>query len=181
MTTICFISDEDVVIQEFLRNDSCSQLADKYLLAMVFTYFKRADYLPQDYTRYNFFVALFLAHDMEEDDEDIKFELYIWALGFNWQQHFKQMMTSREILWKAMDHRGIVSRACCESVMAIKPNHPVWQRTRAEVHAGAIRPYSGSSTAVCCNCKKVKSTVNADSGISKSGDDSDSPNADYFK
>jgi speedy protein len=50
--------DEDAVIQEFLKKDTCSQLADKYLLAMVFTYFKRAQYTPQAFTRYNFFVAL---------------------------------------------------------------------------------------------------------------------------
>jgi speedy protein len=52
------VQDEDVVIQEFFKTDTCSQLADKYLLAMVFTYFTRAQYAPQEFTRYNFFVAL---------------------------------------------------------------------------------------------------------------------------
>jgi speedy protein len=60
--------------------------------------------------------ARFLAHDIEEDDEDIKFDLYIWALGFFWLQHYQEMLTSREVLWRVMDYRGIVSRACCEKV-----------------------------------------------------------------
>jgi speedy protein len=58
----------------------------------------------------------FLAHDIEEDDEDIKLELYIWALGLEWQQHYQEMLASREVLWKVMGYRGIVSRACCEKV-----------------------------------------------------------------
>jgi speedy protein len=59
-TDLCInlFQDEDAVIQEFFKTDACSQLADKYLLAMVFTYFKRAQYAPQEFTRYNFFVAL---------------------------------------------------------------------------------------------------------------------------
>jgi speedy protein len=60
--------------------------------------------------------ARFLAHDIEEDDEDMKSELYIWALGFQWEQHYQEMLTSRDVLWKVIGHRGIVSRACCEKV-----------------------------------------------------------------
>jgi speedy protein len=60
--------------------------------------------------------ARFLAHDIEEDDEDIKLELYIWALGLHWQQHYQEMLSSREALWRVIGHRGIVSRACCEKV-----------------------------------------------------------------
>lgn len=53
---------------------------------------------------------------MEEDDEDMKLELYIWALGLEWQQHCQEMLTSRDVLWKVIDYHGIVSRACCEEV-----------------------------------------------------------------
>jgi hypothetical protein len=60
--------------------------------------------------------ARFLAHDLEEDEEDIKLELYIWALGLEWQQHYQELLTSREVLWKVIGYRGIVSRACCEKV-----------------------------------------------------------------
>jgi speedy protein len=70
------------------------------------------------YMKCNFFYgnARFLAHDVEEDDEDMKCELYIWAFGFQWQWHYQELLTSREALWKVIGHRGIVSRACCEKV-----------------------------------------------------------------
>ena len=60
--------------------------------------------------------ARFLAHDIEEDDEDMKLELYIWALGLEWHLHYKEMLTSRDVLWKVIGYRGIVSTACCEEV-----------------------------------------------------------------
>jgi len=60
--------------------------------------------------------ARFLAHDIEEDDEDMKLELYIWALGLEWQLHYKEMLNSRDVLWKVIGYRGIVSTACCEEV-----------------------------------------------------------------
>lgn len=58
----------------------------------------------------------FLAHDIEEDDEDMKLELYIWALGLEWRLHYEEMLTSRDVLWKVIGYRGIVSTACCEEV-----------------------------------------------------------------
>lgn len=60
--------------------------------------------------------ARYLAHDIEEDDEDMKFELYIWALGFEWQLRYKEMLNSRDVLWKVIGYRGIVSTATCEKV-----------------------------------------------------------------
>jgi speedy protein len=60
--------------------------------------------------------ARYLAHDIEEDDEDMKLELYIWALGLEWQLHYKEMLTSRDVLWKVIGYRGIVSTATCEEV-----------------------------------------------------------------
>jgi hypothetical protein len=65
---------------------------------------------------------------MEEDDEDIKLELYIWALGLEWQQHYQELLASREVLWKVIGYRGIVSRACCEKVHTEGFFFPVAQR-----------------------------------------------------
>jgi hypothetical protein len=63
--------------------------------------------------------------------------------------------------------------------MSLRPDHPVWQRNRAEIHAGANR---SSSKLVCCNCSKLKSgnEIN-DSGIFESSDDTDSINSDNSK
>ncbi|KAJ9596947.1 hypothetical protein L9F63_012017 [Diploptera punctata] len=179
--TFLQLLDEDAVIQEFLKNDMCSLVADRYLLAMVFTYFKRARYSAIQYTRYNFFVALYLAHDIEEDDEDIKCELYIWALGIHWQQHYEDMLASREALWMAMDHRAIVSRTCCEKVMALRPDHSAWQRHRSEIHSGAIRPYDALKISECCQHNKLMSMTEVnDSGIFEN-DDTESCDSDISK
>ncbi|PNF32121.1 hypothetical protein B7P43_G02840, partial [Cryptotermes secundus] len=137
----CFLRfiDRDPVIQEFLRKDTCYILADRYLLAMIFMYFKRAGYKVQDFTSYSFFVALFIALDIEED-YNFKNELYSWALGYHWRERYKELQKSRNALWKAMDYRAIVSRAQCEKVISLRPHHYIWRRIRSPLYAGAKRP-----------------------------------------
>ena len=39
---------------------------------MVFTYFKRAKFNLQEYTKDNFYLALYLASDIEEDIDEYK-------------------------------------------------------------------------------------------------------------
>lgn len=46
------------MIQDFLLHDVCYRLSDRYLLAMVFAYFKRALLPTDEYTTKNFFIAL---------------------------------------------------------------------------------------------------------------------------
>ncbi|KAM3675029.1 LOW QUALITY PROTEIN: speedy protein A [Ammospiza maritima maritima] len=57
MTSFFKLFDDDL-IQDFLWMDCCCEIADKYLLAMTFVYFKRANFTPSEHTRINFFVAL---------------------------------------------------------------------------------------------------------------------------
>jgi len=133
--------DEDDHIYDFLTYDSCCKLADKYLLAMVFTYFKRAGLKRREFNRTNFFIALYLAHDIEEDEDEHKLEIVFWALGHNWRQYLRRFTTMRDKLWKKMNYRAIVSCRLCNEVMAIAPNHHLWERHRPVHHAGAIRAY----------------------------------------
>lgn len=57
-----------------------------------------------------------LAHDMEEDEEESKFEIYPWALGRNWQCKLIVFIQCRDRLLQRMNYETLVSKQCCEQV-----------------------------------------------------------------
>ena len=127
-------------IKDFLSMDSCAKLADKYLLAMVYVYFRRALLPLKQYNRMNFFAALFLAHVMEEEDQEMH-ELFFWALGESWVTRLPVLVAHRDDLWHQMGFRALVSRRTCEEVISMAPSHEIWQRARLPYHGGALRCY----------------------------------------
>lgn len=108
---------------------------------MVFTYFKRAKFSLHEYTREHFYLALYLASDIEEDVDEYKYEIFPWALGNSWRSKFSSFLRKRDALLRRIGYRAIVSRKCCEEVMNFKAEHIIWKRERAEDHGGATRTY----------------------------------------
>jgi hypothetical protein len=109
---------------------------------MVFTYFKRAKFYLNEYTRINFYLALYLASDIEEDVDEYKYEIFPWALGGRWRTKFSGFLKKRDALLRRIGYRAIVSRKCCEEVMGLVPDHYAWKRERSEDHGGATRAYA---------------------------------------
>ncbi|XP_065068228.1 speedy protein A-like [Rhopilema esculentum] len=132
---------DDEIIQDFMWNDGCAKLLDKYLIAMVYVYLRRAKLSTKQYNCINFFAALLLAHDMEEDDEEIKQEIFPWVFASKWKIGQLSLVKRKDSLLKRMNFRSLVSHQTCLEVFGLCPEHPLWQRERQPHHGGAIRIY----------------------------------------
>ena len=149
-------------LKQLLDIDKCNNYVDNYLLAMVFVYFKRLELSLAEYSVDNFWLCLYLAHDQEEDEEELKWELLPWALGPTWEISVPQFLKDKDQLWRRMDCRSVVSRQQCEQIMAISHSTGVWCRARGEKHGGAVRRVSvqfvpggpGSQAPLCVRCQK---------------------------
>ncbi|XP_012784013.2 speedy protein E4-like [Ochotona princeps] len=122
---------EDPVIQSFLEADIFLKVSDKYLLAMVVEYFGRVGLPGHLYNRIHFFLALYIASDMEEDNPTSKRSIFQFLLGKeHWPDLYKEFLKLKMEFFHAMDHRAWVTPELCEEIQAQNPHHWVWGRER---------------------------------------------------
>ncbi|XP_069835050.1 speedy protein 1-A-like [Dendropsophus ebraccatus] len=131
---------DDIHINTFLAKDRCMRISDKYLLAMVLVYLRRGHLRTEEYRR-NFFPALFLANQLEEDEEDFRREIYAWTRGTTWTAKKEELLHRRNQLLLRIGFRAWVDRTTCDLVMAEEPLHWAWRRERKIHHSWAIRYY----------------------------------------
>ena len=53
---------------------------------------------------------------MEEDEEEVKYDIFPWALGVTWRSRYIGFLKRRERLWQRIGYRAVVSSKCCEEV-----------------------------------------------------------------
>ena len=59
-------------------------MLSRFLLVLVFIYFKRGNLALSEYTEYNFWTALYIAHDMEEEVSVFRHEILAWIAESKW-------------------------------------------------------------------------------------------------
>ncbi|XP_030156332.1 speedy protein E4-like [Lynx canadensis] len=120
---------EDPVVKRFLAWDKNLRVSDKYLLSTVIAYFSRAGLFSWQFRRIHFFLALYLANDMEEDNQAPKQAIFSFLYGKNRSQrplfHKLRFQFIRSMGWKTR-----VSREECEEIQAFDPELWVWGRDR---------------------------------------------------
>uniref|UniRef100_A0A8C8TS69 Speedy/RINGO cell cycle regulator family, member E4C n=1 Tax=Peromyscus maniculatus bairdii TaxID=230844 RepID=A0A8C8TS69_PERMB len=108
---------EDPVIQNFLAADIFFRVTDKYLLSMVVEYFGRLGLPGHLYNRIHFFLALYIACDMEEDDPISKRSIFQFLLGRDtWQDLYKDFQRLQKEFLQVIDYQAWVTRQECEEV-----------------------------------------------------------------
>uniref|UniRef100_A0A8C9A378 Speedy protein E7 n=1 Tax=Prolemur simus TaxID=1328070 RepID=A0A8C9A378_PROSS len=122
---------EDPAIQSFLEADIFLKVSDKYLLSMVVEYFGRVGLPGHLYNRIHFFLALYIASDMEEDNPMSKRSIFQFLLGKeHWPDLYKDFLKLKVEFFHAMGHRAWVTLELCEEIQAQNPHHWVWSRVR---------------------------------------------------
>ncbi|XP_059961210.1 speedy protein E4-like [Mesoplodon densirostris] len=138
---------EDPVVKKFLAWDKNLEVSDKYLLSMVIAYVSRAGLLSWQFQRIHFFIALYVASDMEENNQAPKQAIVSFLYGKDSSQHalFHKLRSQfiRSMGWKTW-----VTREECEQIQAFDPELWVWGRDRALLPQ---RPqdYAGLRSSAC--------------------------------
>lgn len=113
------------------------EVADNYLISIALIYLLRARYTFQQFTFFNLMVALYLAHEVEEEDWincRLRPDLIRSAFGSRAisEESYRLFMKKKEKLWRALGYNVIVKREESDSVMSrlMREQH-IWHRMRS--------------------------------------------------
>ncbi|KAL6030928.1 hypothetical protein STEG23_033187 [Scotinomys teguina] len=120
------------MVKKFLAWDKMLRVSDKYLLAMVIAYFSRAGLFSWQFRPIHFFLALYLANDMEEDNQAPKQDMFYFLYGKSYAQR-PMFHKLRFQLIRSMGWRIWVSQEECEEIQAYNPELWVWSRDRTNL------------------------------------------------
>ncbi|KAL3319799.1 hypothetical protein Ciccas_001530 [Cichlidogyrus casuarinus] len=176
VTAFLELIDNDKIISEFMKKDSCWKFIDKYTIAIIFTYFKRCKFTLIEYTRKNFFGCFYLAHDMEEDNEEWKYEIFPWVLGKNWDRHMKEFVKFKDTLLARLNYNTLVCLGSCMEILNSMRDHPVTKRERPAHHATTSEPQlknnqqfvprgPGRSPILCSACEEYGTMKRSEDSI----------------
>ncbi|KAM4054255.1 speedy protein 1-B-like [Anomaloglossus baeobatrachus] len=126
-----------------------------YLLAMVFTYFRRGGLRTAEYRTF-FFPSLLLANQFEED-EPYHREIFRWALGWTWTMKKDRLLHLRDVLLTRIGFRAWVSPSTCDLIMAQDPDHWAWRIDRNIHHSWAVRWFRRNNALSCSLCNTTPS------------------------
>ncbi|XP_049640603.1 speedy protein E4-like [Suncus etruscus] len=114
-----------------IERSICSGLSKGYLLSMVVEYFGHVGLPGHLYNRIHFFLALYIASEMEEADPTSQWIILQSLLGReNVDKLCKEFLNLRMEFFQAMEYRAWVTPELCEEIQAQDPQHWVWRRVR---------------------------------------------------
>jgi len=84
-----------------------------------------------------FFKALYLNLLVEDEKEDLRWELLPWCLGKSWRKHRKSFMGAKDELWQRMNFGAIVAMDACSAVIRLRTFNvlPEFRRNRRQDHS----------------------------------------------
>ena len=129
-------------LKDLWKFDPCYLMTDWYLIAIAFSYIERCVIAPYQFTPRLFVQCLYLACAIEEDDIDLKHDLYAWLYRqSNCLYPKKVFMGDMRKLVKSLDYKTVVHEADCQTIRGMAPQHPIWNRNRSLDHAMILRDY----------------------------------------
>eukprot|EP00088_Acartia_fossae_P005004 TRINITY_DN12187_c0_g1_i4.p1 TRINITY_DN12187_c0_g1~~TRINITY_DN12187_c0_g1_i4.p1 ORF type:complete len:251 (+),score=27.46 TRINITY_DN12187_c0_g1_i4:33-785(+) len=160
------LSQEDIIafesvlaspnVAEFLRKDTCFMKADRYLLCVVLIYCKRS---RLEFTERNFWLLLYIAHEIFEEKSELRRNLLPWALGDQFLKASVQFFEDKTNLVVRLRWKLNVSSAQMEQVLDVVKCEALQHRVRRVDHGGCWKEdtrmyFRNEKPAPCEMCEK---------------------------